>query len=277
MGSALHSEKDLKFRNLGGNAILQQNIPRDVKTLTVRTRLTNVSIAGEMIIEHFDFKMIHKNQAVYEGSTYFGFFSQEALAQQVGIRDAESQGYRPPEEALNRSRPHLFEDSPPFTPADPDAAPTSGNLAMPAKALRMIDSIAVFVPNGGFSKLGFIRGVKSVDPDEWFFKAHFHQDPVWPGSLGIESYLQLMKYMALSRWENLKDTHTFALTTGIRHNWTYRGQVTPTNARVEVEASVTHVAEKPLRQIRADGVLKVDGLYIYKMEEFGVRLIPLKT
>ena len=62
------------------------------------------------------------------------------------------------------------------------------------------------------------------------------------------------------------DTHTFALVTGNRHDWTYRGQVIPTNTRVEVEAVVTHIEEKPSPQIHADGFLKVDGLYIYKME-----------
>jgi hypothetical protein len=38
---------------------------------------------------------------------------------------------------------------------------------------------------------------KDVDPGEWFFKAHFFQDPVMPGSLGIEALCQLLQwYMA---------------------------------------------------------------------------------
>ena len=48
---------------------------------------------------------------------------------------------------------------------------------------RMVDRIDAYVPDGGPHRLGFIAGSKTVDPAAWFFRAHFHQDPVWPGSL----------------------------------------------------------------------------------------------
>ena len=63
----------------------------------------------------------------------------------------------------------------------------------------MIDRIDGFVRDGGPHGLGFIQGSKPVDPADWFFKAHFHQDPVWPGSLGLESFLQLLKVVAMDR------------------------------------------------------------------------------
>ena len=43
------------------------------------------------------------------------------------------------------------------------------------------------------------RGAIAVDPGAWFFQAHFYQDPVWPGSLGLESFLQLLKFVAFHR------------------------------------------------------------------------------
>ncbi|MCP5107968.1 MAG: hydroxymyristoyl-ACP dehydratase, partial [bacterium] len=49
MGSALKSEKDLKFRNLGGNAVQYRDVLQGEKTLTMRSRLTRVSEAGDMI------------------------------------------------------------------------------------------------------------------------------------------------------------------------------------------------------------------------------------
>ena len=61
----------------------------------------------------------------------------------------------------------------------------------------MIDRIEMFVADGGPRGLGYIRGSKDVDPDEWFFAAHFYQDPVMPGSLGLESFLQLAKFVAV--------------------------------------------------------------------------------
>jgi 3-hydroxymyristoyl/3-hydroxydecanoyl-(acyl carrier protein) dehydratase len=151
----------------------------------------------------------------------------------------------------------------------------ASSLAMPAKALRMIDRIDTFVPNGGPQGLGFIRGVKKVDPDEWFFKAHFFQDPVCPGSLGIESFLQLIKFAALNQWPHLAKTHRFEWIMEEPHSWSYRGQVIPENKIIEVEAVITKMLDTPVPTLYANGFLKVDGLYIYQMENFGFRLIPI--
>ncbi len=274
LGSALKSEKDLKFRNLGGNAVLKRMIFPQEKTLSMRARMTKVSEAGEMIIEHFDFEVFQDAEMVYSGDTSFGFFTKQALAQQVGIRGAGQQAYCPTADELRRSRSCNFKDQAPLWPDDPDVHPAP-SLTMPAKALRMIDRIDTYVPNGGPEGLGFIHGVKEVDPDEWFFKAHFYQDPVWPGSLGIESFLQLIKFMAIDRWKHLVDSHKFELITGEPHNWIYRGQVIPENKTVEVEAVVTKIFDTPVPTIYANGFLKVDGLYIYQMENFGFRLIPI--
>jgi len=53
----------------------------------------------------------------------------------------------------------------------------------------MIDDVECLLSDGGPHNLGFIRGITHVDPNAWFFKAHFFQDPVWPGSLGLEAFL----------------------------------------------------------------------------------------
>jgi hypothetical protein len=43
---------------------------------------------------------------------------------------------------------------------------------------------------------------------------------------------------------------------------------------VDVEAVITERHDQPQPFIKADGYLKSDGLYIYKMHHFGLRLIP---
>jgi 3-hydroxymyristoyl/3-hydroxydecanoyl-(acyl carrier protein) dehydratase len=139
----------------------------------------------------------------------------------------------------------------------------------------MIDRIDACILDGGPKGLGFIRGSKTVDPREWFFDAHFYQDPVLPGSLGIESFIQLLKYLARQRWPQLSDSHRFGLLQGKLHNWTYRGQILPQNRLITVEAVVTGVSELPVPTITAAGYLQVDGLYIYKMENFGIELVKL--
>jgi 3-hydroxymyristoyl/3-hydroxydecanoyl-(acyl carrier protein) dehydratase len=274
MGSALKSRCDLRFRNLGGRAELSGEVPSDAGTLTTKARLTNASEAADMIIEHFEFEVYQQKRKIYTGSTYFGFFTQEALAQQEGIREAVRQAYTPPCHETQNSFTHHFVDTAPLYPGDPNldaAAP----LAIPAKAIRMIDQIEAYIPDGGPLGLGYIRGTKKVDPQEWFFNAHFYQDPVCPGSLGIESFIQLLKYMALARWPQFEKDHRFGLWAGSGHSWVYRGQILPENRLIAVEAVITKIQEQPLPGILADGFLKVDGLYIYKLENFGIQLISV--
>ena len=162
-----------------------------------------------------------------------------------------------------------------MTPEDTeiDRAPA---LAMPSGALLMIDGIETYLPGGGSAGLGFIRGIKQVDPGEWFFKAHFYQDPVCPGSLGLESFLQLLKYVCLDRWPHLSETHRFEFVLDNEHEWIYRGQVVPTNKKIEVDADIIAVEENPVPTVYANGFLKVDGLFIYEMKNFGLRLVPVE-
>jgi acyl transferase domain-containing protein/3-hydroxymyristoyl/3-hydroxydecanoyl-(acyl carrier protein) dehydratase len=267
LGSALGSEVDTRFRNLGGRATLHREVFPDAGTLTARVRITDVSAAAGMIIEKFDMQLWQGPNRVYEGDTYFGFFSDEALAQQVGIRGAAERAYRPgiqgsgfgePRSALSVQRSALDHPS------------------MPAPALRMVDEIDDYSRDGGPIRRGFIRGVKHVHPDEWFFKAHFYQDPVCPGSLGLESFLQLLKCVAVDRFGDLLDHgHRFEpILTREPHEWVYRGQIVPDHERVEVEAAITAMQAGENPCIRADGFLKVDGVYIYELTNFGVRVVP---
>ncbi|NNL77745.1 MAG: hypothetical protein HKO68_15530 [Desulfobacterales bacterium] len=274
MGSALRSQKDLKFRNLGGNATIHNEVLPDAGTLAIKTCLTNVSEAADMIIEYFDFEVRAQTREIYTGNAYFGFFTHDALIQQEGIRDAVKEVYAPASEEILPGVAHEFADIVPLQPQD-TASDQTPALAMPAKAIRMIDRIETFIPDGGPMGLGFIRATKVVDPQEWFFRAHFYQDPVCPGSLGIESFIQMLKFIAHQRWPHLIENHRFGLLTAESHVWTYRGQILPQNRLITAEAVINELQDNPTPRIKADGYLQVDGLYIYKMENFGVTLVPL--
>jgi PfaB family protein len=97
LGSALKIDQPLRFRNLGGKAVLHQALTAESGTVTIRVRLTKVAEAGAMIIEHFDFKVLQGQHDVYTGNTYFGYFTREALAEQAGIRGAAEKAYSPNE------------------------------------------------------------------------------------------------------------------------------------------------------------------------------------
>jgi 3-hydroxymyristoyl/3-hydroxydecanoyl-(acyl carrier protein) dehydratase len=271
LGSALTSPVDLSFRNLGGSAIQHGDVPRNIGVLTTTVRITKAAKSGGMIIQDYDFEIKNRGQIVYQGTTNFGFFSKASLAQQVGVREA--QPYQPSAEERARSRSFDYPCEPPFPARDCEPATT-----------RMLDRIDLFVPDGGPHQLGFIIGSKSVNPAEWFFKAHFYLDPVCPGSLGLESFLQLLKVIAVERWlvgqtwsagasgrQECLPHHGFDVIADMPHRWIYRGQVIPSSKQVTVQASVTGI-DDDRRAIRADGFLLVDGLVIYQMNDFTLRL-----
>jgi 3-hydroxymyristoyl/3-hydroxydecanoyl-(acyl carrier protein) dehydratase len=251
LGSALTSDVDLSFRNLGGNAVLHIPVTPRSGTLATRVKITGVSSSGGMIIQNYEFSVSSASGPVYSGDTYFGFFSKVALDQQVGLRDARL--HEP--DAAERAAASSF--------SFPSGAP------FPDERLRMLDRIDVLTLTGGPHGEGFVRGSKDVRPDERFIASHFYQDPVWPGSLGLEAFLQLLKVFAARRWgaEDTSRLRFATLALGQSHHWVYRGQVIPRDRHVTVEASIREIDDAQ-RQIRADGFLTVDGRIVYQMRDF---------
>jgi 3-hydroxymyristoyl/3-hydroxydecanoyl-(acyl carrier protein) dehydratase len=213
-------------------------------------RCTQVSHSGGMIIQHYTMSVEDREGPVYTGKTYFGFFSETALAQQVGIRGVKplidpSQDVRAEKRAFPREAP------------------------FPADALRMLDEVWLYPPDADPQGKPLLCGIKQVNPTDWFFQAHFYQDPVWPGSLGLEAMLQLMKVEAMRRFGGAQGAlHPMvAMPPQTTHRWSYRGQVIPTCERVRVEARITEIDEVK-KLLRADGMLHVDGRAIYEMKDF---------
>jgi 3-hydroxymyristoyl/3-hydroxydecanoyl-(acyl carrier protein) dehydratase len=203
-----------------------------------------------MIIQGFEFTVHKGSRAVYRGDTTFGFFSRPALQQQVGLRDVAI--YQPSEAELQRGQAFLL----------PRDAPFSNDR------WRMVDRVDLLLTDGGAHGHGLVLGSTQVDPSAWFFKAHFYQDPVWPGSLGLESLFQLLKVLARQRWPA---ANHFEVTPGAPHEWQYRGQIIPSNRRVNIQAIVTD-CDAQARRLTADGLLSVDGLAIYRMSSFSLQV-----
>ncbi|GJM05307.1 MAG: hypothetical protein DHS20C09_12980 [marine bacterium B5-7] len=256
LGSALTSDTDISFRNLGGKATQFIKVSPEIGTVTTKVKITNVSQSGGMIIQNFDYEMQSAQGLVYKGNTYFGFFSHEALAEQVGIRDAVP--YKANKEELARGKSFIY----------PSQAP------MPADMMRMVDEISFYDLDGGPNGLGFIEGIANVKQEAWFFKAHFYEDPVWPGSLGLESFMQLLKVFAWERWQNELEIGQFvfeSMALNQTHEWVYRGQILPVDVKVTVQAVITEIGEQD-RSLKADGFLTVDGRIIYQMKDFALRI-----
>ena len=209
-----------------------------------------------MIIQNYELEVRCDAGIVYQGDTYFGFFSKQSLADQVGIRDVKP--YEPDDASYARGTSFLYPNTAPY----------------PDDMMRMVGEISLFDQQGGPNGLGFIRGTTQVDPEAWFFKAHFYEDPVWPGSLGLESLIQLLKIVAVAKWgpEVSPDQCEFeVMALNETHHWIYRGQIIPKDEKVTVQAVITEV-DHAKRLLRADGFLTVDGRIIYQMKDFALRI-----
>jgi 3-hydroxymyristoyl/3-hydroxydecanoyl-(acyl carrier protein) dehydratase len=130
----------------------------------------------------------------------------------------------------------------------------------------MVDTITWCSTEGGPKGLGSVEGRARVNPDAWFFKAHFFEDPVWPGSLGLESVIQLLKVYAHRRWGD-PQAGWQAMVPDRPHRWAYRGQIVPGASEVVVQAYITRV-DDTRRIVTADGLLAVDGRIIYQVSDF---------
>ncbi len=252
-GSALTANVDLKFRNLGGVGTLYRPITAQDERLVMRSTMTAVSRSGGMVIQHFEFGVYAASgERIYEGTTYFGFFTNGALAEQKGLGGVTP--HQLDEAQRGRSRPPM---------RVPDTAP------MPTAAWRMIDRVDLWVDDAGHHGQGFMQGSIDVDPSFWFFDAHFHEDPVWPGSLGLEAFLQLLKVYAIDRFGLGPAARFSTMPVGHEHAWEYRGQVVPSAGTVTVQVHIVSVdAQRKL--IEAEGILVVDGRPIYAMKRFAL-------
>ena len=254
MGSALPFDVPMHFRNLGGKAtVLAPVLPGDV--LETKVKLTKASRMGEMLIQHYDFLCSVQGRPVYRGETHFGFFSPAALAHQAGLTGEIPADWP--------SRPPQLERYP------------HGGL-WPQNHWRMIDRVGFASPESPDSAFAITR----VDPDAWFFKAHFYQDPVWPGSLGLEAFIQAAKAVVWKLYgseESEDNGLTWAAPlSGHTHQWLYRGQITPDKGDMTLSLKVRERAPGN-KSVTCDGILMADGLPIYKLTGFTVGLTSAAT
>jgi 3-hydroxymyristoyl/3-hydroxydecanoyl-(acyl carrier protein) dehydratase len=141
--------------------------------------------------------------------------------------------------------------------------------------LLMVDRVA-HVETQGDAGLGVIVGEKDVDVSEWFFKAHFFQDPVQPGSLGVEALLQLLQYFMLDTGmdADVEDARFEPMLLGAPMVWKYRGQVTPKNDMITTVMEITEVGVDDIGPfVIGAGSLWCDGLRIYEVSNMGMRLV----
>jgi 3-hydroxymyristoyl/3-hydroxydecanoyl-(acyl carrier protein) dehydratase len=253
----------LFFRNLDGRSTLLREVPPGPGLLRTHTRLLSLSASGGMYLVSFDVTGQIDGEPLFQMETGFGFFPAEALAQQVGLTRDTEPGAEASGGAGGSAPLRLRHDGP----------------RVAGSRLSMLDRVIRHDEDGGQAGLGRLWAEKIVDPGEWFFRAHFYQDPVQPGSLGLEAMLELLRIYMIERGldRGLSRPRFQPVALGRELTWKYRGQVLPSHRRVVVELEIDEVGQDAHGPLAiAQGWLWVDGTCIYHARGLAARLVPAR-
>jgi 3-hydroxymyristoyl/3-hydroxydecanoyl-(acyl carrier protein) dehydratase len=260
VGSPVQIDAELLFRNLDGTARVLREVRPGTRLVRTRVELTAVSHASGMIIESFRISCEADGEPLLHGTAVFGYFLTTAFESQPGL---------PPSPAERGWLSEACDVVPDLRRAGGDSECGAGQAGA---MLMMLDRITGYWPDAGAAGLGRIRAEKDVDPGEWFFRAHFFQDPVMPGSLGVEAMCQLLQWYLLERGvgADLPGARFEPVAVGEPASWTYRGQVVPGDRLITVELEILEIRDTT---VFATGWLWVDGRRIYRVDRLGTRMV----
>ncbi|MCY0877601.1 MAG: beta-ketoacyl synthase N-terminal-like domain-containing protein [Firmicutes bacterium] len=246
VGIPLASSDELFIRNLDGEWQWQGPCPSGHGTIMAEATLSAMDRVGSLVIERYSVQLFWDAERVARVTTTFGHFTREALQSQSGIS-----------KAIPLEEPDSDAEWPLTLPVE---------QAPGVPTLSVLDEITGYWPNGGSYGLGAVRGIKRLQPGDWAFRAHFYQDPVQPGSLGLEAVFQLVAWVLERRWGDAVDAASLRLgPTSFR--WKYRGQILPEHHTMTAVATIRQVLEdEDVVRIQADAGVWVDGLCIYEIE-----------
>jgi 3-hydroxymyristoyl/3-hydroxydecanoyl-(acyl carrier protein) dehydratase len=263
------------FRNLDGQGRLLGKLDTRGKTITSRARLLSTLVSGATIIQRFDFELECESQVFFQGSSVFGYFSPEAMVKQAGL-----DGGRRTQPLYCQASDRLVDGAlidlnDPANAALYQGKPEQPNYRLPQGRLNLLDRVFLSA-QGGRHGSGYIYAGAQVDPKDWFYRCHFFQDPVMPGSLGIEAILQALQAFVLhfDLGKGLRSP-AFSLPSSGSMTWRYRGQIVPSNRLMQLEAHITHVNRSEEQvTVEADASLWADDVRIYEVKGASLCLAP---
>jgi len=248
----LYPDSDFYFRNLDGEGELLRAVDGRGQTIANRVTLLSSTALPGIILQKFGFELACAGEVFYRGVASFGYFTPEALQRQAGLDGGVAR------------RPWLWSTD---LTAGTDLRALKSVPAIEVKRMKPLDLLdrAWCIPGGGEEGRGYVYAEVPVSPDDWFFKCHFYQDPVMPGSLGVEALTQAMQVYAQAQGCGL------LMPVPGRTIWKYRGQVPPESQRLRLEV---HIKEKDFTPegivLVGDGSLWRGEQRIYEVRDLGI-------
>ncbi|HEX7542241.1 MAG TPA: hypothetical protein VF352_08930 [Anaerolineales bacterium] len=248
-------EVDYYFRNLDGETMFNRMVDARGKTVRARAKLLKTIFYGSTIIQHFSFELNCDGEVFFEGKSSFGYFSAEAMAGETGLDGGKT------------VLPWLKKAG-----QESQIVPIEGTAlerGLPKGKLRLLDSVVINNSVGDHQE-GYVYANRRNIPQDWFYACHFYEDPVMPGSLGIEAIVQAMKVFA---HQQSKDAAATAIVAGRKMNWSYRGQVLPHHRQMQVEVHF-HKTQRigKTKLFTGDASLWADDSRIYEVQNMEIAI-----
>lgn len=226
-----------QFRNLDGELFFRSYPELPGRTITNHAALLDSFSSGGMHIQKYAFKLAVEETVFLEGESSFGYFSQATMEKQTGLGHQDQVG--------------------------------NGNVSLEinsaqSKHLDLVDSLHFIDKSGKYAK-GIIRGEKHLRGNEWFYDNHFFQDPVMPGSLGLEAVMQgLWAFIRYQQFDVKFSNLIVDFSNANSFVWKYRGQVIPDNRLINFQIHLKEIqVSDSLVNLTADADFWVDGTRIY--------------
>jgi len=263
----------LFFRNLDGEARLLRQPDLRGQRVTGWARMTAHTVNEETVIQKFEFSLSTGGEPFYVGNSVFGFFPGETMARQVGLDGGKASQplfLQPGGSAMQLRRIALQQ-----------AAAAQTGLHLAGGHLALLDEV-LYDPTGGAAGRGYIYASRQISPDDWFFRNHFFQDPVMPGSLGVEAVLEALRAFAMAEYstecEGWMGAETapvqFELSDSMPFFWKYRGQVMPDAGKMQLEIQVLLREESAHGiEIMGDASLWAGSIRIYLLKNLAIRIV----
>ncbi|MGC4893660.1 beta-ketoacyl synthase N-terminal-like domain-containing protein [Micromonospora sp. DT31] len=272
LGATLaHPDDEFAIRNLDGKATLVKNVHLAGKTIRQHTTMLSSQAVTGATLQNFRYELSADGEVFYVGESMFGYFTEAALANQVGL---DAGRYLPPwlgeQTGLDPARVRRL-------PVRADERwrtphPRSG-LRLGNGHLELVDEVTV-VADGGRHGKGYLLGTRLIDPADWYFTCHFHRDPVMPGSLGVESVIQgLQAYVIEAGLADDIPHARFTSPVDVAMGWKYRGQILRPDGEMTFDLHVKEIRRETGRLlVVADASVWKPGLRIYELTDVAVEV-----
>lgn len=271
LGATLSSpSEEFSIRNLDGKATLVTDV--DLRGKTIRhssTMLSSQAVSGA-ILQRFRYGLSADGVVFYRGESLFGYFTEQALANQIGLDSG-------------KLAEHWLDEQADVEPERVRTLRPSTEDAKRDDRFWLIDEANV-VLDGGVHGLGYVRGRRRITREDWYFSCHFFRDPVMPGSLGVEAVIEALQRFAVESGltRDLR-APVFATPCDVETGWRYRGQILRTDQEMSFELHVKEISNDADRALliadasvwkhTADGQERPrPGLRIYELTDVAVEI-----